>query len=73
MEKNCLLNNKKFHHYLVRLNFKLNEVWSPDYKDENSAVFKEKCDTLAREIERLYDERRISDPNRIRARVIEIR
>lgn len=59
--------------YLDRLRFKLNEVWSPEYEDENSAIFKEKCKTIAGKIEELYDHHRTSYNNRINARVTEIR
>lgn len=64
---------KPIHHDLVRLIFKLNEVWSPEYQDDRSDLFKEKCETIGKRIEDLYERERTSYNNRINARVIEIR
>lgn len=57
----------------VRLKFKLNEVWTPDYQNENSEIFKEKCHKLAKQIEELYARQKTVLPSSIEARVTEIR
>lgn len=58
---------------LVRLKFKLSEVWSPEYENQNSKIFKEKCQTIGKKIEEVYNRERSSWFNDIEARVTEIR
>lgn len=58
---------------VVRLKFKVNEIWSPDFSLSNSQAYKSKAEEIERALEHLYNDKKASDSrNRIRARVIQI-
>lgn len=59
--------------FLVRLKFKLSEVWSPTYEHADTPQFKEECSKISKSIEGLYEREKKTDSNRIEAHVTEIR
>lgn len=58
---------------IVRLKFKVNEIWSPDYSHSNSQSYKSKAEEIERALENLYQSKQSSDSrNQIHARVVQI-
>lgn len=61
--------------FLVRLKFTVGEIWSPDFKAENSDAIRTshtKAKEIESKLEELYDAEKTSN-NRIHAHVIQIR